>query len=173
MTDARIPERYLNDRRLLRLSDSDFRSYIMSLVWSVSNRTEGNLFPDDLPLIAGFADGSEVGIEMSGLWVRSGQGWAIEKFELEQTTVEDLEAAERRRINDRERKRKQRVREKSRPDSDVRPDVTRDVTQKSRMTFQDRTGQRQDRPGQAKDLPAVSDDDESADSVFTEWGKSA
>ncbi|EID80801.1 hypothetical protein W59_06323 [Rhodococcus opacus RKJ300 = JCM 13270] len=169
------------DRRLNRLSDSDFRSYIMSLVWSVSNRTEGNLFPDDLPLIPCFTRGAEVGIETSGLWIRSGEGWAIDKFELEQTTVADLEAAERKRFNDRERKRKQRVREKCRAnvdappdrlDADVQPDGTRDVTRMSRMTLQDRTGQRQDRPGQAKDLLAVSDD-ESADSVFTEWGKSA
>jgi hypothetical protein len=45
MTDARFPERWLNDRRLLRLSDAAFRLFVISLTWSVSNRTMEYLIP--------------------------------------------------------------------------------------------------------------------------------
>jgi hypothetical protein len=38
MTDARFPERWLQDRRVLRLSDVGFRLFTLSLAWSVSNR---------------------------------------------------------------------------------------------------------------------------------------
>jgi len=31
MTDARFPERWLNDRRVLRLSDVDFRTFVTTL----------------------------------------------------------------------------------------------------------------------------------------------
>lgn len=165
MTDARIPERYLNDRRLNRLSDSDFRSYIMSLVWSVSNRTEGNLFADDLPLIPRFTSGAEVGIEESGLWRRNGQAWIIDRFEFDQSTNAQLEAADRTTLHNRERKRKQRARAKKPPVVDVTADVTRDITQ-------DIQGQDRDRPGQARDLPPEIDHD-LADSEFTEWRNSA
>jgi hypothetical protein len=43
VTDARFPERWLNDRRV--------RLFVISLTWSVSNRTDGDLYDDDLLLI--------------------------------------------------------------------------------------------------------------------------
>jgi len=50
VTDARFPERWLNDRRVLRLSDPAFRLFVIPLTWSVSNRTDGDLYDDDLRL---------------------------------------------------------------------------------------------------------------------------
>jgi hypothetical protein len=41
VTDARFPDRWLSDKRIQRLSDGHFRSFITSLVWSVTNRTDG------------------------------------------------------------------------------------------------------------------------------------
>ena len=51
MTDARFPDRWLHDRRLLRLSDSEFRTFVTSLTWCVSNRTDGRLEHDDLAMV--------------------------------------------------------------------------------------------------------------------------
>jgi len=45
-TDARVPDRWLSDRRLQRLSDAHFRAFITSLVWSVSNRTKRVIEPE-------------------------------------------------------------------------------------------------------------------------------
>ena len=43
MTDARMPERWLSDRRLLRLSDAAYRLHLTGLLWSVANRTDGEV----------------------------------------------------------------------------------------------------------------------------------
>ena len=51
MTDARLPEPWLSDRRLSRLSDAHYRSYIQALLFSVSNRTDGVIEPDDQPAV--------------------------------------------------------------------------------------------------------------------------
>ena len=46
--DARYPERYLHDRRLVRLTDAEHRAYVLALVWSVANRTDGVIAVGDL-----------------------------------------------------------------------------------------------------------------------------
>lgn len=46
--DARYPERYLHDRRLARLTDAEHRAYVLALVWSVANRTDGVIAVGDL-----------------------------------------------------------------------------------------------------------------------------
>jgi hypothetical protein len=46
--DARYPERYLHDRRISRLTDAEHRAYVLALVWSVANRTDGAISVDDL-----------------------------------------------------------------------------------------------------------------------------
>jgi hypothetical protein len=48
VTGACFPERWLNDRRVLRLSDPAFRLFVTSLTWSVSTRTDGELYDDML-----------------------------------------------------------------------------------------------------------------------------
>jgi hypothetical protein len=46
--DARYPERYLHDRRVSRLNDAEHRAYVLALVWSVANRTDGVISVGDL-----------------------------------------------------------------------------------------------------------------------------
>jgi hypothetical protein len=46
--DARYPERWLNDRRINRLTDQAYRLFVCSLAWCVSNRTDGILEAADL-----------------------------------------------------------------------------------------------------------------------------
>jgi hypothetical protein len=51
MTDARFPERWLNDRRVLRLPDDAFRLFVLSLAWSVANQTDGRIYDEDQALV--------------------------------------------------------------------------------------------------------------------------
>ena len=132
MTDARFPERWLNDRRVMRLTDDAFRLFVISLTWSVANRTDGRLYDDDLTLIPASASGSGQ-LAKAGLWERVADYWQITGFEETQTTREQLEAATVARRKDRDRKRRQRAKAK-----DVTGDVTRDVRPESA------------RPGQAR-----------------------
>jgi hypothetical protein len=101
MTDARLPERWLNNRRLLRLSDEDFRSFVMALVWSVSNRTDGRVEPEDLALIPTFTVGAPDALVNAGLWTRLDYGWRIDDFLETQTSKHDLEVLENNRRRDR------------------------------------------------------------------------
>jgi hypothetical protein len=131
MTDARFPERWLNDRRVRRLSDPAFRLFVISLTWSVSNRTDGVLYPDDLALLADVDPASAAEMEKSELWRREKDYWLIADFENTQTTREQLEGLDRKRRLDRERKARQRARD--------RGGVTQDVTRDTKA----RTGQAQ------------------------------
>jgi hypothetical protein len=133
VTDARFPERWLNDRRVRRLSDPAFRLYVISLTWSVSNRTDGVLYPDDLSLLADVDPARAGEMEKSELWRRVKDYWLITEFEDTQSTREQLEGLDRKRRLDRERKARQRARERS----NVTQDVTRDTKDR---TGQDRTG---------------------------------
>jgi hypothetical protein len=72
MTDARFPERWLNDRRLLRLSDAAFRLFVVSLTWSVSNRTDGELDASDLALMPGIDPTAAGELARAGLWMAGG-----------------------------------------------------------------------------------------------------
>jgi hypothetical protein len=134
MTDARFPERWLNDRRIVRLSDDAFRLFVMSLAWSVANRTDGRIYDDDLALILASANGSGQ-LAKAGLWERVADYWQIAEFEDTQTTSADLAhmAAMRRKARDKKRRQRARARDVPR---DRPGDVPGDMT---------RTGQ--DRPG--------------------------
>lgn len=155
MTDARLPERYLMDRRVMRLSDTAFRSFVVSMLWSVSNRTDGEVLPEDFTLIPGFGSANVTTLEAAGLWTRRGPGWLIVDFASTQTSRHDLEVLESARRRDREKKARQRARRPAEASADEAPaeadvgsapgDVPGDV---SRGTTQDRTG----RKGQAKYL---------------------
>ena len=110
MTDARFPERWLNDRRIVRLPDDAFRLFMMSLAWSVANKTDGRLYDDDLPLIPGVprsvvAAYTDEGLAVvpldppaavqklvkAELWERVADYWLITDFEDTQTSRSDLE----------------------------------------------------------------------------------
>jgi hypothetical protein len=134
VTDARFPERWLNDRRILRLPDSAFRLFVMALAWSAANRTDGVLYDDDLALIQGADPGAAGDLVKAGLWARAADYWAVTVFEGTQTTSADLEHLDRQRRMARDRKRRERARK-----ADAA--VTRDVTRDSTRPGQARTGQ--------------------------------
>lgn len=104
MTDARFPERWLNDRRVLRLSDVDFRTFVTTLVWSVANRTDGRLEPDDLALLPGARDAAPR-LTQAGLWETTNGTVTIIDYDDTQTSSEQFDAIDERRRRDRERKR--------------------------------------------------------------------
>ena len=107
MTDARFPERWLNDRRVLRLPDDAFRLFVVSLAWSVANQTDGRIYDDDLTLIPASARGSGQ-LAKAGLWERVADYWLITVFEETQTSRADMEvlANARRRQRDKMRRRR-------------------------------------------------------------------
>lgn len=114
MTDARLPDRWLYDRRLARLSDSEFRSFILSLLWSVATRTDGHVESADLALIPGFEKGSIPALVGQGVWraLPDGAGWVIDEFAVTQTSRSELERLERVRKQEREKKARQRERKR-------------------------------------------------------------
>ncbi|NKY19955.1 hypothetical protein [Tsukamurella spumae] len=135
------------DVRFARASDEAFRSYCLALMWSVSNRTDGVLLPDDLNLIPGFRRGTPSELVAAGLWTPQSQGWLITDYENTQTTRAQLEAADRARVHEREKKRRQREAKRQAEAADlptstdpvVPGDIPRDVPTDN--TGQDRTGQ--------------------------------
>lgn len=104
MTDARIPERYLNDRRILKLTDTERSSYFMAGVWSVSNRTDGKFDDGDLDLIPTFSKSAIKSLIGSGLWARSADGYVDTEFMRVNTSRDDLEVLDNIRRADREKK---------------------------------------------------------------------
>lgn len=140
VTDARYPERWLSDTRFTRLSGDAFKLFMLGLTFSVANRREGLLHDDDLPDIPRVDLQRIPELERAGLWTREGGGWRIAEYATTQTSLAELDAAERARVFARERKARQRQRERAESDS----------SQMSRVTSQDRPGQ--DRPGQANDI---------------------
>ena len=119
MTDARLPERWLSDRRLSRLSDAHYRSYIQALLFSVSNRTDGVIEPDDLVLIPHFAPGAVNAFLAQELWSARQHGWFITDWSTTQTMRSELEVLENARA--RERRKKQRQRAKAADDDVASP----------------------------------------------------
>lgn len=128
MTDARYPERWLSDRRLLRLGDRDHRAFITTLAWSVSNRTDGLIEHEDLALVPGAHVESAAALVAAGLWATCPQGWRISVFAGTQTSAHELEVLENGRRREREKKARQRGKTDSPgPDRSVAEPVPRDV----------------------------------------------
>ena len=148
MTDSRLPERYLNDRRINRLSAEHFRSYVMATLWSVSNRTDGVLTVEDLTLIPGFSATAPAALYAAELWVGIVGGWTIEDFANTQTSKHDLGVLDNARRADREKKRRQRADRKAAGPTFQGDDPGDNPGDVSRGTTQDRTGQA--RTGQAR-----------------------
>jgi hypothetical protein len=137
MTDARFPERWLNDRRLQSVAPSTFRVFANSLMWAVGNRTDGHIPADAVPLIP-HASVAEMGaLAMASLLMpdMDGDGWRIVDYEDTQTSAAQLEAAAiARRANDRERQERHRKTLLSR-------DRSRDNPRDNTRPGQARTGQ--------------------------------
>ena len=117
MTDARLPDRWLIDRRFHRLNDRDFRSYMTALMWAVLNETDGLIAEDDLGLIPRFDRASIPALLMADLWeVRDDTieiGWRIRDFADTQTSKSDLEVLRKARAAGARKKQRQRSRKKA------------------------------------------------------------
>lgn len=109
MTDARFPERYLSDRRVLRLTADEFRGWSFATIWSVSNRTDGLILNDELPLVPFMKAETARKLESCGLWSATGDGWVIADFDQTQTSRHELEVLDNARRRDREKKARQRA----------------------------------------------------------------
>jgi hypothetical protein len=111
MTNANLPERWLNDMRFRRkrLSDSGYRSYMQALMWSVANRTEGYIERGDLEDIPDFNPADVRELVKDGLWEAEGERWLIYDFATTQTGKDLLEKYEREKALDRARKARQRA----------------------------------------------------------------
>lgn len=133
MTDARFPERWLNDRRINRLNGDAHKLFSFAVMWSVANRTEGVITDDDLADIHHTDHAQIPMLEKVGLWRREAGGWVITVFADTQTSVAELEAAEAARVHAREKKARQRLRQReggllSPGTSQDRPDQDSDRT---------------------------------------------
>ena len=108
MTDARIPERWLNDRRLQRQSPEHFRAFINALMWSVANRTDGRIEREDVHLIPHWTNTAAQAFVTARLFTPESYGWLITDYAATQTSRGELEALESIRSNARKKKARQR-----------------------------------------------------------------
>src|SRR4051812_26062008 len=144
MTDARLPERWLNDRRVIRLTDGAFRTFVTSLVWSVANRTDGVIDPDDLDLVHGASRDKVPELVAAGLYEPHGSVHLIVDFTATQTSRDQLLRLENVRRQEREKKARQRAR-KSEESEHLSPGMSPGTPSPGTVPG-DRTGQdRQDR----------------------------
>ena len=109
MTDARFPERWLNNAQLQSVSASAYRLYGNALMWAVANRTDGHLPSTALAMIPHATKEDAGELETVSLWLDDGAGgWLIVGYEHTQTTRAQLEAAEQARAHERDKKARQR-----------------------------------------------------------------
>lgn len=155
MTDARFPERWLNDRRLLRLTADQFRTFTWSLVWTVSNRTDGALDTYDLTLVPGATPADADALVQAGLWQTTSHGWQITDWSSTQTGRDELEVLENARRRDREKKARQRANPRESPGT-VPGDVPRDESPGQHRQGKDRTGRTGQAPKPATNWPPVT-----------------
>lgn len=114
MTDARLPERWLMDRRIQRLNAEQFRAYTMSLMYAVCNRTDGQLTDDDIEAIPHFERAHIEPLVAAGLWRQEESGaWVITDYLATQTSRAQLEAAEMARAKEAQRSAQNRGRAKA------------------------------------------------------------
>lgn len=139
-----MPERYLNDRRLYRLSAEDFRAFVYALMWSVANRTDGIISDEDIGLIPNYPKDGMCGARLvaAGVWESHPDGYYIVDYEATQTSKDQLDHLDNIRRREREKKRRQRAAKSESPGT---------VPGTNEGTIQDRTRQGQDRPGTGQD----------------------
>ncbi|WP_082956402.1 hypothetical protein [Mycobacterium sp. E787] len=150
MTDARIPDRWLLDRRFSRLSGNQFRAFIAALTWSASNRTDGVIAPDDLPEIRWLTADDMPAFVAAGLCARLHDGWLIVDFLSTQTTRAQWEQRERSAVKERARKARHRAKTAAQGNVPRDRDADRDADgdADSLRTGQDRQGQDRSNPRQ-------------------------
>lgn len=105
MTDARFPAYWLLDQRFDDLAPDELHLFTSALLWSVSNRTDGAVPDRRLDRLPWRPDvRCAPRLEALKLWRPSGDDWMILDFAKTQTNAKQLEAAEKARAIDRERK---------------------------------------------------------------------
>jgi hypothetical protein len=109
VTDTRLPERFITDRRIRRLTDAAHRLYVNAMVWSVANRTDGVIYDDDLALIPDIDRDRADELIKAELWRRDRDRWLIVDYAATQTSKHELEVLENVRRRDREKKARQRA----------------------------------------------------------------
>jgi len=147
MTDARIPDRWLIDRRFNRLSGDQFRAFVGALTWSASNRTDGVITPADVSEIRWLRAQDMPAFIAAGLCARLTDGWLLVDFVSTQTSRAELEQRENNRAKERERKARYRAKTAAR--TGVPQDRTRDRDGDRDADFAGKERPGQDRQGQA------------------------
>lgn len=116
MTDARMPSRWIADRRFLRLPDVHLASYVFALMYAAESRTDGVLDSDDFRVIPRYDQAStSVLVEHGLLEVIDATHWLITDYSATQTSAADLRAQDERRLRARDKKREQRARPQTTP----------------------------------------------------------
>ncbi|MGR7023405.1 hypothetical protein [Geodermatophilus sp. URMC 62] len=109
MTDARLPERWLLDRRLNRASDAAHRTFINVLLYAVANRTDGVVELSELELITRVRPECVPELVRLELVRVDGDQLTLVDFAATQTSRDELEVLENARRRDREKKARQRA----------------------------------------------------------------
>ncbi|KAB1662828.1 hypothetical protein [Pseudoclavibacter sp. CFCC 13611] len=150
MADARFPDRWLMDRRVMALPAEGFRDFVTSLTWAVSNMTDGKITRADLMFVPGFNQTSIRTLVISDLWEElDDNSWQIIDFAKTQSSKAELEAYFSRKANDRDRKARQRARERAQESRDM----SRDMSAESPRQGEARQGK--DRQGRKRDADNV------------------
>jgi hypothetical protein len=113
VTDCRLPERWLNDRRLQRLSAEHYRTYMNALMYAVANRTDGHIEPADVALIPHWSAHAAKAFIDAGLFAPLNNGWFIIDYPATQTSRSELETLEKIRARDRAKKARKRAEDKN------------------------------------------------------------
>lgn len=109
MTDARLPERWLSDRRLQRLSPEHYRAFINALMYAVANRTDGQIEQGDLALIPHWSANAAKAFVEAQLFTPQDDGWLITDYVGTQTSRAEHKTLERMRTHERQKKARQRA----------------------------------------------------------------
>jgi hypothetical protein len=143
MTDARVPDRWLIDRRFSQLSGDQFRAFIAALTWSASNKTDGVVTEADLSEIRWFQAVDMPALVEAGLFARIDNGWLLVDFLSTQTTRAQWVQRERNIVKERERKARYRAKAASQGDVPRDTDGDRDADGDAEplRTGKDRQGQ--------------------------------
>ncbi|OBI92877.1 hypothetical protein A5661_24920 [Mycobacterium asiaticum] len=79
-------------------------------MWSVANKTDGLIEPDDLPMIPGMTDDAPDTLVKAQLWTALDTAWIIADFQETQTSRSEHEILANARAREREKKARQRAR---------------------------------------------------------------
>jgi hypothetical protein len=109
MTDARHPERWLNDRRILRLSAEAYKLHSFAMMYAVSNRTDGRLDDEDFALLAGVDRSRVPELQEAGLLKWNRGKWLLTEFRDTQTSKSELDSLDNQRRRDRDKKTRKRA----------------------------------------------------------------